>query len=131
MIDGRDALSLEKNKALIRKRIEEINKRNLAVVDEFIAPDYVDHTNPLRSLEDIKQFYTKAFNDFPDLQRTIEDIIAEGDKVWVRYKITATDSTGKKNELQMVTIYRIVNGKIIESWSVPQTISEEKKPKFT
>jgi len=131
MIDGRDALSLEKNKALIRKSIEEINKRNLAVVDEFIAPDYVDHTNPLRSLEDIKQFYTKAFNDFPDLQRTIEDIIAEGDKVWVRYKITATDSTGKKNELQMVTIYRIVNGKIIESWSVPQTISEEKKPKFT
>jgi predicted ester cyclase len=131
MIDGRDALSLEKNKALIRKSIEEINKRNLAVVDEFVAPDYVDHTNPLRSLEDIKQFYTKAFNDFPDLQRTIEDIIAEGDKVWVRYKITATDSTGKKNELQMVTIYRIVNGKIIESWSVPQTISEEKKPKFT
>ena len=131
MIDGRDALSLEKNKALIRKSIEEINKRNLAVVDEFIAPDYIDHTNPLRSLEDIKQFYTKAFNDFPDLQRTIEDIIAEGDKVWVRYKITATDSTGKKNELQMVTIYRIVNGKIIESWSVPQTISEEKKPKFT
>jgi predicted ester cyclase len=131
MIDGGDALSLEKNKALIRKSIEEINKRNLAVVDEFVAPDYVDHTNPLRSLEDIKQFYTKAFNDFPDLQRTIEDIIAEGDKVWVRYKITATDSTGKKNELQMVTIYRIVNGKIIESWSVPQTISEEKKPKFT
>ncbi len=124
-------MSLEENKALIRKSIEEINKRNLAVVDEFIAPDYVDHTNPLRSLEDIKQFYTKAFNDFPDLQRTIEDIIAEGDKVWVRYKITATDSTGKKNELQMVTIYRIVNGKIIESWSVPQTISEEKKPKFT
>jgi predicted SnoaL-like aldol condensation-catalyzing enzyme len=41
-------------------------------------------------------------------------MIAEGDKVWVRYKITATDSTGKKNELQMVTIYRIVNGKIIE-----------------
>ena len=115
MIDGGDALSLEKNKALIRKSIEEINKRNLAVVDEFVAPDYVDHTNPLRSLEDIKQFYTKAFNDFPDLQRTIEDIIAEGDKVWVRYKITATDSTGKKNELQMVTIYRIVNGKIIES----------------
>jgi len=124
-------MSLEKNKAIIRKGIEEINKRNLTVLDEFIAPDYVDHTNPLRGLEDIKQFYTRAFKDFPDLYRTIEDIIAEGDKVWVRFKITATDPAGKKIELPTVTIYRIVNGKIVEAWSVPQTISKEKKPKFT
>jgi len=124
-------MSLEKNKAIIRKGVEELNKRNLAVIDEFIAPDCVDHTNPLRGLEDVKQFYTRAFKDFPDLYRTIEDIIAEGDKVWVRFKMTATDPTGKKIELSTVTIYRIVNGKIVEVWSVPQTVSEEKKPKFT
>jgi len=124
-------MSLEENKAIIRKAIEEINKRNLAVLDEFVAPDYVDHTNPLRGLEDVKQFYTKTLKDFPDLYRVIEDIIAEGDKVWVRSKITATDSSGKKVELPTVTIYRIVNGKIVETWSVPQTISKEKKPKFT
>jgi predicted ester cyclase len=124
-------VSLEKNKAIIRKAIEEINKRNLAVLDEFVAPDYIDHTNPLQGLEDVKQFYTRTLKDFPDLQRTIEDIIAEGDKVWVRSKITATDPAGKKVELPTVTIYRIVNGKIVETWSVPQTISKEKKPKFT
>jgi len=124
-------MSLGKNKTIIRKGIEEINKRNLAVLDEFISPDYVDHTNPLRGLEDVKQFYTRTLKDFPDLYRSIEDIIAEGDKVWVRFKITATDPTGKKIELPTVTIYRIVNGKIVEAWSVPQTISKEKKPKFT
>jgi predicted SnoaL-like aldol condensation-catalyzing enzyme len=122
-------MSLEKNKAMIRKGVEEVNKRNIAVLDEFIAPDYVDHTNPLRGLEDVKQFYTKAFKDFPDYHRTIEDIIAEGDKVWVRYKITATDPTDKKMELAQVAIYRIVNGKIVEGWSVPQVVSKEKKLK--
>ena len=65
------------------------------------------------------------------MYRTIEDIVAEGDKVWIRGKITATDPTGKKVELSAVTIYRIVNGKIVETWSVPQTVSKEKKPKFT
>ena len=124
-------MSLEKNKAMIRKGVEEVNKRNLAVLDEFIAPDYVDHTNPLRGLEDVKQFYTKAFKDFPDYHRTIEDIIAEGDKVWVRYKITATDPTDKKMELAQVAIYRIVKGKIVEGWSVPQVVSKEKKLKVT
>ena len=124
-------MSLEEIKALVRKGIEAMNKRDLTVLDEFMASDYVDHTNQLRGSEDVKQFYIGAFKDFPDLRRSIEDIIAEGDKVWVRFKNTATDPTGKKIELSTVTIYRIVNGKIVEVWSVPQTVSEEKKPKFT
>ena len=90
-------MSLEENKAIIRKAIGEINKRNLAVLDGFVAPDYVDYTNPLRGLEDVKQFYTKTLKDFPDLHRTIEDIVAEEDKVWIRSKITATDSTSCSN----------------------------------
>ena len=124
-------MSLEKNKALIRKGIEALNKKDLTVVDELIAPDYVDHTNPLRDGEDIKQFYTTVFKNIPDFHRTIEDIIAEGDKVWARFKITATSPAGKKIELSTVTIYRIANGKIVESWSVPQTVTKKKKPKLT
>jgi predicted ester cyclase len=122
---------LEKNKALFRKANEAINKRDLTVLDEFMASDYVDHTNQLRGREDVKQFYTGAFKDFPDLHRTIEDIIAEGDKVWVRFKITGTATTGKKIELSSVSILRIVNGKAVEGWSVPQLISKEKKLKVT
>jgi predicted ester cyclase len=124
-------MSLEKNKALLRKGVEAMNKKDLTVLDEFMAPDYVDHTNQLRGREDVKQFYARAFKDFPDLRRTIEDIIAEGDKVWARYKITGTAPTGKKIELMSVNIYRIVNGKVVEGWSVPQLVSKEKKLEVT
>jgi len=123
-------MSLEENKALIRKAIEALNKKDLTFIDELIAPDYVDHTNPLRDGEDIKQFYNRVFKDLPDFQRIIEDIIAERDKVWARFRIMATSPAGKKIELSFVTIYRIVNGKIVESWSVPQTVTKRKKPKL-
>ena len=109
-------MSLEENRAIVRKAIEAINKQDPTVLDEFMAPDYVDHTNQLRGREDIKQFYTRAFEDVPDFNRTIEDIIAEGDKVWFRARITGTAPTGKKIELTSITILRIVNGKAVEGW---------------
>ena len=116
--------SLEKNKALIRKVNEALNKKDLTLIDEFMAPDYVDHTNQLRGREDVKQFYTRAFKDFPDFHRTIEDIIAEGDKVWVRVKFTGTAPSGKKIELTTVSILRIVNGKYVEGWTVPKVVGK-------
>ncbi|MGA2309547.1 MAG: ester cyclase [Candidatus Bathyarchaeia archaeon] len=124
-------MSLEEIKALLRKGIEAMNKRDLTMLDEFMAPDYVDHTNQLRGREDVKQFYTGAFKGFPDFHRTIGDIIAEEDRVWVRFKITGTALTGKKIELTSVTIFRIVNGKVVEGWTVPQLVSKEKKLKAT
>ena len=117
-------MSLEKNKAIIRKANEALNKKDLTIIDEFIAPDYVDHTNQIRGREKVKQFYTKTFKDFPDFHRTIEDIIAEGDKVWVRYRFTGTASSGKKIELTTVSILRIVNGKAVEGWGVPKVIGK-------
>ena len=118
---------LEENKALVRKGIEALNKRDLTGLDEFVASDYVDHTNQLRGREEVKQLYMRTFNDIPDFHRSIEDIIAEGDKVWVRFKITGTDATGKKFELASVNIFRIVNSKVVEGWTVPQLVSKDKK----
>lgn len=124
-------MSLEENEAIIRRLTQEVNKRNLGVVDELMASDYVDQYNQLRGWENVKQFYTMAFKDFPDLHKTIEDIIAGGNKVWVRFKNTATDRTGKKIELASVNIFRIVNGKVVEGWggviqkmSVPKVTGE-------
>jgi len=117
-------LSLEENKALIRKEIEAINKKDLTIIDKTMAPDYVDHTNQMQGREGIKQFYTKVFKDFPDFHRTIEDIIAEGNKVWVLFKITGTSPSGKKMELTTVTIFRIVDGKVVEGWGVPKVTGE-------
>jgi len=124
-------LSLEENKAIVRKLTQEVNKRNLGILDELMAADYVDHTLQIRGRENVKQFYTMAFKDFPDLYKTIEDIIAGEEKVWVRYKNTATDPTGKKIELASINIFRIVNGKVVEGWggviqkmSVPKVTGE-------
>jgi predicted SnoaL-like aldol condensation-catalyzing enzyme len=117
-------MSLEKNKAIARKMNEALNKKDLTVLDEFVAPDYVNHTNQLRGREDVKQFYTRVFKDFPDFHRTIEDIIAEGDKVWVRFKTTGTATSDKKMRLTTVTILRIVNGKYVEGWTVPKVTGE-------
>jgi len=122
-------MSLEENKAIVRKLTEAFNKRNLDALDELMASDYVDHTNQLRGRENVKQFYTMAFKDFPDLYKTIEDIIAGGDKVWVRYKNMATDPTGRKIELASVNIFRIVNGKVVEGWG--GVIQKMSVPKVT
>ena len=109
-------MSIEKNKAIVRKAVEAMNKQDPTVLGEFMAPDYVDHTNQLRGREDIRRFYSRVFEDFPDFHRTIEDIVAEGGKVWFRAKITGTAPTGRKIELTSITILRIVNGKAVEGW---------------
>jgi predicted SnoaL-like aldol condensation-catalyzing enzyme len=121
--------SLEHNKALVRRGVEALNNKDLTILDELIAPDYVDHTNPFRSAKDIKEFYTDVFKKTPDFHRKIEDIAAEGDKVWALFKSTMTYPTGKKIGLSTVTIYRIANGKLVESWAVPQIVTKKKKLK--
>lgn len=124
-------MSLEKNKVVVRKVIEEVNKRNLAVLDKFMAPDFVDYTNQVRGRENVKQGYTMIFKDFPDFHRTIEDMTAEGDKVWTLFKVTGTTPSGEKMDTTSITIHRIVNGKVVEGWggfiqklSVPKVSGE-------
>ena len=118
-------MSLEENKAIVRRMIEEYNKHNLDWFDEFIAPDYVDHTNQV-DREGVKQLFIMGFKGFPDWYEAIDDIIAEGDKVWLRLTYTGTHTgeflglapTGKKITCMAVAIYRIVNGKLAEGWFV-------------
>jgi len=111
-----DTVSLEKNKALIRKMVEEVNKRNLAVLDEFMALDFVDHTSQVRGRENAKQELVKWLKMYPDLHMTIEGIIAEGDKVCYLGKDTWTDYSGKNMDATSLNILRIVNGEAVEGW---------------
>jgi predicted ester cyclase len=104
------------------------------LLDEFIAPDFVDEPDTpkeTRGLESLKQRYTQFYKGFPDFHGSIEDIIAEGDKVWIRFKGTGTHKgeysvphpssgkmitlapTGKKLTMTAVTIYRIVDTKVV------------------
>jgi len=121
-------MSLEDNKAIVRRWIEAYNKRNLDF-DEFIAPDYVDHTNKV-DREGLKQLFAMGLKAFPDWHETIEDIIAEGDTVVVRGTGRGTHTgefmnmppTGKQVTLPVVAIYRIASGKIRDRWNLADNL---------
>jgi C-1 hydroxylase len=120
-------LSLEeKNKAIIRSLYEADNKKDLDILDKLISPDFYDPSFNLRGAENYKQFETAFFKGFPDWIETIEDIIAEGDKVWVRFTATGTHMgewlglapTGKKVTVKAVQIWRLVDGKVLAKDSI-------------
>ena len=124
---------IERNKQLICKLMEEMDKGNLDVIDEFYASDYIDHTpSPIREMlpgiEGIEHAFKLLYAAFPNTAHKIEDIIAEEDKVVVRISAIATHTgeifgvmpTGKKVELSSIVIYRIVNDKIVERWVAQQ-----------
>jgi predicted ester cyclase len=119
-------LTLEENKAIVLKMLEAVNNQDLKVLDDLVIPDYINQTMRLASREEFKKTLSMQYSGFPDVHRTIEDIIAEGDKVWVRVKITGTHKgkyrglapTGKKVVMAAVPMYHVVEGEIIEGWSV-------------
>ena len=118
-------MSLEENKAIIRKWVEAVNKQDLSLLDDLMAPNYFDHTRQ-EGMESYKQHLTIFYKGFPDYHVTIEDIIAEGDKVCVFIIFSGTNTgeylgllpTGKKISVKSLTIKRIVDGKIVEGWTV-------------
>ena len=127
-------MSLEENKAIVRRFVDTYNTGNLDLLDDLVSPDFVDHAHQL-SPEGRKQIMNMAFKAFPDWHETIEDIIAEGDVVWVRLSYTGTHTgeffglapTGNKITATAVAIYRIVNGKIVEGRFVTDTLDMNKQ----
>ncbi len=119
-------MSLEENKAVIRSLYEADNAKDLSILDEVILPDFYDASFQLRGPKSYKQFESKFFKGFPDWHETIEDIIAEEDKVWVRFTGTGTHKgewrglppTGKKITISGVQIWRLFDGKVMEKDSI-------------
>lgn len=117
-------MSIETNKDIVRRFYEAINKHNPDLIDAFIAQDYVDHPRQFHGLDNYKQHLRMYYQSFPDSHETIEDIIAEKDKVCIRLKGKATHKgeyrgvapTGKTVTWEANTLFRIVNGKIAEMW---------------
>ena len=98
-------MSVEKNKKFVRNHFEEfVNRKNLDIADRNFAPEYQEHgadapPNSRTGPDGPKRYLAAAFKRFPDIQVTVEDMIAEGDKVVVRNTWRATDgTTGKKTE---------------------------------
>lgn len=118
-------MSAETNKAIVRRYIEQVfNERRPDLLEEFLAEDFESHTELAPGLEGAKQFYAISDAAFPDQQTTIEDVIAEGDKVVVRATFKGTHQgeligippTGRTVILPWISILRLANGKIVEHW---------------
>ena len=123
-------MSAEDNKTLVHRFFEEVfNKKNLAAIDEFIAPNQVDHTLP-SSLPGTREGTKRAIGmylaAFPDLHLTVEDMVAEGDRVITRFTSRGTQKrafvgippTGKQVTVSTIVIVRIADGKIVEQWGL-------------
>ena len=116
------------NKDLVKREIEEWDKGNTEIYMEFYAPDYVSYF-PSNRLEESKSKEERIeerkmlLRTFPDMNRSIEELYAVGDRVIVRIMTTGTHegeflgipATGNKTEFGEIVIFHIKNGKIIET----------------
>jgi steroid delta-isomerase-like uncharacterized protein len=120
-------MSTEENKASYRRFMEEmVNNKQLNRVEECIAADMVEHTPGLSSgATGLRQDFEGFFSAFPDMQVTIDDLVAEGDKVAARYSWTGTHqgvfndipATGKQVIVTGLDLWRLREGKCIEHWN--------------
>jgi steroid delta-isomerase-like uncharacterized protein len=120
-------MSLEENKAIARRWNEEIwNKGNMAAVDELMAPNFTWHTPFPGMGSDLNGFKQGAatLSAFTDIKCTAEDMVAEGDKVAVRWNWSGKHTgdymgmppTGKQAAMMGISIIRIAGGKIVDEW---------------
>ena len=126
-------MDIESNKAIVQKYIELWSTGNLALADEVLSEDFVDHTHPQQAPgpESVKQEVQAFRESFPDACISVEQMIAEGDLVAFRFILRGTHlgtfagfpPTGKENTLTGVDFIRIVDGKMVELWSVQDTFN--------
>ncbi len=128
-------MSLEANKALVRRFIEEVqNQHKLTAVDEIMDPNMIDYAaqpSSLNSVEAFKKFFSGILIALPDLKAVIHNQVAEGDKVVTHKTFHGTHKgefmgippTGKKVALEVIDIFRIAGGKFTEHWAVVDMMS--------
>src|SRR5690348_18503701 len=120
-------MSAADNKALVRRLYEEVfNQRNLALVDELCTTTHVFHNPPttLHGPEEFKQFLSLYLMAFPDARFTVEDELAEGDRVASRSTLCGTHQaeymgippTGKPATVTGIAIDRNTDGQYADDW---------------
>jgi steroid delta-isomerase-like uncharacterized protein len=121
-------MSSEDNKAIVRHYLEEAwNQGNLSIIDELAAPNYARYVSgqgsPLNR-EGQKQRIASFREALPDVHLSIDDLVAEGDRVVFRITIAGTQTgtlmgvapTGRRVTISAIDIVRLVDGKIEEHW---------------
>lgn len=120
-------MSLEENKAIVRKIEEAWNSGSLEGLDALFGPDFKAHSavpGMPAGLQSAKMAHQSSLQAFPDRRTTVEEMVAEGDTVVVRVHMTGTNqgglpwlgvpANGKKIDTQWISIYRLAGGKVVE-----------------
>jgi steroid delta-isomerase-like uncharacterized protein len=129
-------MAAEQNKALTVRFIEELfNRGNVGIVGEVFSPDFIEREQLPPGIptgrEGVKALNTMLRSAFPDFKATIDDILAEGDKVVLRMTWSGTQkgefmgvpATGKRVSFGVIDIIRISNGKFVEHWGQMDSMS--------
>jgi predicted ester cyclase len=103
---------------------EAINTGNVGLLEKFVAPDYIEHSEGYRGVEPFQQQVTAFRAAFPDLHVSIDDLLTDGDRFASRTTVTGTHTgdlmgippTGKQISVEAVDIGRIENGQAKERW---------------
>lgn len=127
-------MTTQQNKAIARRAYEIFSSSNLDALDEIFDRNFIDH-NPQpgqgQGLQEVKQMFADLRKAFPDLQWTVEEMIAEDDKVVARINVSGTHkgmykgipATGKQASIPLINIFRIDDGKVVERWGVGDHLS--------
>ncbi len=127
---GEEAVSAEDNKALVRRFVDEVqSKGNTDLIDEICSPEFVNHSAPPgvpADCEGIKIVTAMFRGAFPDSYFTVEDMVAEGDKVATRKTFHGTHEgefmgippSGRSVSMGLIDIVRISEGRVVEHWSM-------------
>ncbi|HSP76021.1 MAG TPA: ester cyclase [Cryobacterium sp.] len=128
-------MSADENKALLRRAWDEVyGQGRLDSIEEFIADDVIAHEPDadVRGVEEFKRYLATFLAAFPDTSVTIEDVVAEGDKVVSRYTVRGTHTgssdeygppTGRPMVMEGITVYRFSGGKLAEMWDRYDTLA--------
>jgi steroid delta-isomerase-like uncharacterized protein len=130
-------MATEENKAVARREIEELYNKggNLDVAEKIYATDYVGHeptAGTIRGVEGAKRFAATMRRAFPDITCTVEDQVAEGGKVVIRFTARGTHhgdtedlgpATGNRMAMPVIAIERFTEDKIAENWSNSDDLS--------
>ncbi len=114
-------LTPQQMKEFVRNHFEEfVNKRNATVIRQNMTPDFYDHDGPGGRPTDLagdERMMVGMYQTMPDLTVSIEDMVAEGDKVVCRNIWRWTDKEGRKMQFHGFVLWRFEGGKIAERWA--------------